>query len=659
MIGLSLLRRRSREPLGTRPFDLLCLTVAIVLGVHAPHMPLWLTAALGATLAACWWQRRRQGGRAPVMLKVPLVALLSGAVIFYYGSLFGREPGAALAVGLLVLKLLEAESPRDARVGAAFSCFALMAALLFDQGMVATLLVALGLLPALATLRALEPAHSATSLPRELLPALALLSVSLPLALVAFLFVPRLSSPLWGTPNSAQARTGLSESMSPGDFTDLLTDDRPAMRVSFDGAPPSPSQRYFRAYVMWNYDGRRWSHLGTPGIPEPIGHEGLKASYTVSLEASGQRVLPALDVPIQAPRMEHVVLSGDREIITDRPTNDPLVYRVESALAYYLQPNLDERDRRRGLRLPAGLNPRTVALAGRWRTQFGNNDAAIVRAALGLFHDGGFSYTLAPAPLGRDAVDDFLFSTHEGFCEHYASAFTVLMRAAGIPARVVTGYQGGYWNDLGNYLLVRQSDAHAWSEVWLPGEGWRRVDPTAAVRPERVSRGAAAAAGAAAEWAPNQWWLSWRNRWDVVNRWWNQGVIGFDTLRQHGLLTPFGLRNTDPGMLGLLLAAGGSLFAALGLAWAMWKRPETDPAKASMRALERRLASMGVVRRRSEGPQHYFNRASRALPTRRAELEHLMKTYLELRYAYDEPPPDLLKNFRQAVRDFRPRRMVK
>ena len=173
------------------------------------------------------------------------------------------------------------------------------------------------------------------------------------------------------------------------------------------------------------------------------------------------------------------------------------------------------------------------------------------------------------------------------------------------------------------------------------------------------SRGAAAAAGSAADWAPNQWWLGWRNRWDVVNRWWNQGVIGFDTLRQHGLLTPFGLRNTDPGMLGLLLAVGGSLFAALGLAWAMWKRPVADPAKASMQLLEKRLASVGVVRRHSEGPQHYFQRASRAIPTRRAELEHLMKCYLELRYAHDEPPPGLLKNFRQAVRDFRPRRMVK
>lgn len=656
MIRFSLFKRKPKEPLGGRAFDLLCLTVAVVLGVHAPHMPVWISAALAVTLILRWWQRRRYGGRAPLTLKLPLVALLSAAVIFHYGSLFGREPGATLAVGLLVLKLLETESPRDARVGAAFACFALMAALLFDQGMVATVLVALGLLPALATLRALEPAHAATSLPRELLPALKLLAVSLPLALLAFVLVPRLSSPLWGAPNAAQSKTGLSDEMSPGDFSELLTDDRPAMRVDFQGTPPPNALRYFRAYVMWDYDGHSWTHTDASGDPA-IAEHGPTISYTVSLEANGQRVLPVLDVPLDAPA--EAQLTRDGEVMALRPVDETRVYAMRSSPGYRLEAQLDGMDRRRGLQLPTGFNPRAIALARHWRAQYGGDDAAIVRAALSLFHDGGFSYTLTPAPLGRDSVDDFLFSTHEGFCEHYSSAFTVLMRAAGIPARVVTGYQGGYWNTMGNYLLVRQSDAHAWSEVWLSGRGWVRTDPTASVRPERVSRGATAAASVTTDWSPDQWWLGWRNRWDIVNHWWNQGVIGFDSLRQHGLLTPFGLQDTDAGMLGLLLAIGGSLFAMLGLAWAVWKRPSTDPARAAMQLLERRLAAAGVARRHSEGPQHYFSRAARALPTQRAELDVLMRTYLELRYAYEEPPAALLKNFRQAARDFRPRRMVK
>jgi protein-glutamine gamma-glutamyltransferase len=658
VIGRALLQRKRKPqpPIGERAFDLLCLTVAVVLAVHAPHVPFWLSGALAAILGLRWWQRRRYGGRAPVYLKLSLVALLAALVIFQYGNLFGREPGAALAVGLLVLKLLETDSARDARVGAAFACFALMAALLFDQGMVATFVVALGLVPALATLRALEPAHTPTRFLRELLPPLRLLAVSLPLALVAFLLVPRLNTPLWGSPNPAQSATGLSDEMAPGQFAELLTDDRAAMRVSFDGEPPPNTQRYFRAYVMWNYDGIRWRHIDLRA-PVPDLLVGRHIGYTISLEPNNQRVLPAMDVPLAAP--DQAQLGPGREVVAARPVTDTRAYTMRSALEYRLQPQMVEAERRLALQLPAGYNPRSRALAEQWRSKYRQDDAAIVNSALQLFHDGGFRYTLAPAPLGRDAMDDFLFNTHEGFCEHYASAFTVLMRAAGIPARVVTGYQGGYWNALGNYLLVRQSDAHAWSEVWLSGRGWVRVDPTAAVRPDRVEQGAAAAAATSSDWSPNRWWLGVRNHWDIVNRWWNQGVIGFDTLRQHGLLAPFGLRNTDAGTLGLLLAIGGSLFAVLGLCWALWKRPPADPARAAMQVLERRLATVGVARRHNEGPQHYFSRAARAFPTHRAELESLMRTYLELRYACEEPPPELLKNFRRAARDFRPRRMVK
>jgi hypothetical protein len=233
------------------------------------------------------------------------------------------------------------------------------------------------------------------------------------------------------------------------------------------------------------------------------------------------------------------------------------------------------------------------------------------------------------------------------------------MRAAGIPARVVTGYQGGYWNALGDYLLVRQSDAHAWSEVWLEGRGWVRVDPTAAVRPERVSLGAAVAAGDQLGWAQSGWLASLRNRWDVVNHWWTQGVIGFDALRQRGLLTPFGIRDTGTAMLGILLAVGSAMFIAIGLGWTLWRRERPEPLRRALRQLETRLARAGITRRRSEGPQHYLRRAARTLPAQRDELERLMDRYLELRYAHDEPMPELLREFQRAVREFRPRRMVK
>lgn len=654
---MSHLAKHAEIPLDARAFGLLCLTVAVVLALHAPHLPWWLSAVLAPVLAWRWWQRHQHPGRVPVWLKLPLLGALALAIIVYYGSLFGRAPGTALAVGLLVLKMLESERQRDARVGVGFACFALMTALLFDQGMVVTAVVVLGLLPALATLRVLEPAQPRSrGLPRELLPGLGLLGVALPLALLAFVFVPRLSSPLWGAPNAHEERTGLSDRMTPAGFTQLLTDDRPAMRVSFDGPPPPPDLRYFRAYVMAYYDGTSWQYHDVANQHPATIEVARSIHYRISLEPSHQRVLPTLDVPVDVPAGAH--MRRDHVVMADKPVNDPLSYSGTSATRYHLEPQLGAHHQR-WLQLPDGFNPRTLALGQAWRQRYGNDDAAIVQAALSLFHDGGFRYTLAPAPLGRNAMDDFLFDTREGFCEHYSSAFTVLMRAAGIPARVVTGYQGGYWSDAGHYLLVRNSDAHAWSEVWLAGRGWVRIDPTAAVRPQRVDLGAAAAAGNQLPWTQTGWLQSLRNHWDIVNHWWNEGVIGFDTLRQRGLLTPFGIRKADPALLGLLLAISCVLSGALGLVWALWRRGEADPARAALRALERKLARCGVVRRHGEGPRHYLSRAARALPARRVELQQLMDCYLELRYAHVEPPPEFLQRFRHAVRNFRVIRVVK
>ncbi|MEO6926630.1 MAG: DUF3488 and transglutaminase-like domain-containing protein [Rhodanobacter sp.] len=655
-MSLAPARRPSVAAVGQRSFDLLSLGMAFVLAVNAAHLPWWLSVALAFALGWRWWQRRQRTGRVPGWIKLPLLVLLTLAVIVQYGNLFGRAPGTALAIGLLILKLLETETIRDVRVGVGFTCFTLMTALLFNQGLVSTVVVAFGLLPALATLRALEPAQATTSMPRSLLSPLALLAAALPLALMAFLLVPRLSTPLWGAPSPDQARSGLSDRMSPGGFTELLTDDRPAMRVTFDGAPPPPDQRYFRAYVMARYDGVSWSYRDATNQPPVTLNVAHAVQYHIRLLPTHQRVLPTLDVPTGAPagasmRRDHVVMA-------DKPVDDALTYTLSSATRYELEPQLGKYYRR-WLQLPAGFNPRTLALGQSWRQRYGNDDAAIVRAALAMFHDGGFSYTLAPAPLGRNAMDDFLFNTKEGFCEHYSSAFTILMRAAGIPSRVVTGYQGGYWNKLADYLLVRNSDAHAWSEVWLAGRGWVRADPTGAVRPERVSLGAAAAAVGQLGWFQSDWLQGFGNRWDVVNRWWDQAVTGFDALRQRSLLTPFGIRDTDTTTLGVLLAIGTTLFIGIGLAWALLRRQSRDPLREALRALERKLARRHIERRVGEGPQHYLNRATRALPAQREELAELTRRYLDLRYAHDEPPPESVHAFRRAVRDFRATNVVK
>jgi transglutaminase-like putative cysteine protease len=640
-----------------RVFGLLSISIALVLAVHADHLPWWLTGCSAALLAWRWWRRRRRPGRVPRWIKLPLLGLLTLAVIGSYGSIFGREPGAALAIGLLVLKAMECESTRDVRVAVSFACFALVSALLFRQDLVNTMVVALAVLPALATMRAMEPAQRLASLSRTLLPGLALLGATLPLALLAFALVPRLSSPLWGAPTPDEARTGLSDTMSPGNLTSLLIDDSPALRVSFDGTVPTRDLRYFRAYVMWDFDGRSWSR--GRGSPEPAAP--LEATQTIAYQVtmvapSRRRILPALDVAVEAPA--NARLLADHEVLANEPVTHSFSYELRSALHYKLQPALDAQRRRRGLELPGGFNPRTHALAESWRTRYGNDDAAIVTAGLALLRTGHFRYSLTPPPLGRDSVDDFLFNTREGFCEHYASAFTVLMRSAGIPARVVTGYQGGYWSELGNYLLLRYSDAHAWSEVWLRGRGWVRVDPTAAARPERVTQGATAALGAGRDWYDSPWLEGLRNRWDIVNRWWDQGVVGFDALRQRGMLTQFGIRDTSTRTMALLIALTCVLFMALGLTWSLWQGRRRDSLREAFGVLERKLAQRGVVRRRGEGPRDYLARAARALPAQRGALAQLSTDYLQLRYGANEASPEPLRAFRRAVREFHAARVV-
>lgn len=660
---LSLGRTPVDEPvLARRPFDLLCLTMACVLGTHALHLPWWLTLTLALVLAARWRQRRTGGRNAPIWIKLPLIVLLLAVVIAYYGTLFGREPGSAFAVGLLVLKMLESEHRRDARVAIAFACFGLMSALLFDQSLIATVVVALGLVPAVATLRSLEavdPQH--LSLRRELLPVLVTLLAAVPLAAFAFVFVPRLSSPLWGAPTADKSVTGLSDRMAPGEMAEVLTDDSPAMRVTFDGTPPINESRYFRAYTMTHFDGQSWSpdYDTDPRTPGTL--EGTpRFTYEVALEPTRQRVLPVMDMPAAAP--EEARLRADRTALADQRVNEVYRYRASAITDYRLEANIDARQRRLALQLPDGVGPQARELASGWASQFGNDHLAIARAALAMFHDGGFRYTLAPAPLGRDRIDDFLFQTREGFCEHFSSTFTFLMRAAGVPARVVTGYQGGYWNKLGSYLLVRHADAHAWSEVWLEGRGWVRFDPTGAVRPERVSLGAAAAAAGTS--SDNSlfdmaWLRNARDRWDVVNQWWNQAVNGFDALRQQGLLEPFGIRRTEVGDLAVILAIGCALLVAGALGWAMFQRREGDALDMWMRRLERKLARAGVARRTGEGPRHFFARAARSLPGERNALERLSQLYLRSRYAFDEPPPESVSEFGRQVKELKARRVVK
>lgn len=649
--------------LDDRQFNLLAASALIAVAPHLPRLPLWLSLAL--VVIAPWriWSRKRTSKPISAWLRVPLVIALVSAIIVFYGNIFGREPGSALACGLLMLKVLESETIRDARAALGFAAFVMMSALLFTQTMGFTLLVCLSLILLLATLNALQPAplELRHRLAGELRTGAILLGLGLPLAIAAFLFVPRLSSPLWGTPDAFEdARTGLSDRMSPGSMTDLLIDDSPALRVRFDGEVPPNKARYFRALVLWDFDGRTWTREDSPAqrTMETIEAASAETRYEITLEPTNRPWLVALDVPLEAP--EHSRMTHDRTLYARNPVDQLRQYRMRSVVGYRLAASIDPRDHERALRLPEGFNPKTLALAQQWRSE-GRDDSAVAKAALDLFN-ASFTYTLSPPLLGRNSVDDFLFDTRAGYCEHYSSAFVVLMRSAGIPARVVIGYQGGWRNALGNYLLVRQSDAHAWSEVWLEGRGWVRVDPTAAVAPARIEMGAAASSGEQ-NWYSGSWLLEIRNRLDVINNLWTQTIVQFNALRQKSLLQPFGIGNAEQRDLLLVLSILVAAILIAATIWVMRSGPiqSGDSLDAAWRRLRRRLAGRGLSERPDEGPLDYLKRIKSnwigdpGLPV----LEELVRRYVELRYSRGSDDDADIQAFARRITEFKPPRAVK
>ncbi|MBN8884858.1 MAG: DUF3488 domain-containing transglutaminase family protein [Rudaea sp.] len=652
---------KTRAPtLTIRQFSFVGAAVLAATLAHAPHLPLAISAFILAMVAISWARYRRTDAALPGWVKLALIAAFLLILTAEYGNVIGREPGSALACAMLALKLLETRIRRDAFAAICFASFTLMSALLFDTSLGFALATFAGLALLLAALRELEPRPAASAIVpnlRSYWPPLragfAALGLAVPLALCGFLFVPRLDSPLWRTPGDAGGRTGISDTMSPGSVQSLLLDDSAAFRVGFDGPPPARAQLYWRGPVLTNYDGETWTRRES-GFAEPdaraVNANGPSIGYEVTLEPTDKTWLFALDLPVDIPL--EMQRGNDMSVIRRRPVTELFRYRVKSALSYRFDSVLPSDLRRAALALPDDFNPRSVAQGKTWRSEL-HDDQAIIDAALALFH-ASFFYTLSPPPLGRDSVDDFLFDTKRGFCEHYAGAFVVLMRAAGIPARVVTGYQGGYFHRAGNYLLVRQSDAHAWAEVWLTGRGWVRVDPTAAVSPQRIELGAQAVAFGERAWYQSDWLLTLRNQIDLVNRGWNNLIVQFNGRRQQNLLNPFGIDRIDPTTLVWLLIGTSSLLLAAATLWAMrTTRRRAAPLDAAYDALCRKLSRIVGPRGAGEGPRDYAARlrTAQTLSDRCAgEVQRLFGDYVGLRYARAFSTAQDIAEFARSVR---------
>ncbi len=552
----------------------------------------------------------------PVLLRLAVTVITLVVLVSTYGNLLGRRAAVGLLCVMLALKLLETFKARDARIVASLALFLCATQFLFSQGMSMVVYGALVMVGSLVSLALIErreaflPKGAAPALDRGLLGEVGfgsrLLLIAVPIGVALFLFFPRWGSPLWGVPErSLDSRTGLSDSMTPGSIQALFMDDSPAFRATFEGDPPPQSALYWRGPVLWNFDGRTWdmsrwsTSIEADSMPDA---DTAPYRYQVQLEPNERHWLFALDYPALKPEAARR-MTFDYQLLTRRAITQLTAYEVASDPDFIDSPELKSTFRNMALALPDGFNPRTRAMMNEWRAE-ADTDAALVRRALAHFNQEEFRYTLNPPLLSGDSVDEFLFDTRSGFCEHYASAFTVMMRMAGIPARVVTGYQGGWFNELGNYLLVRQSDAHAWAEVWLPGTGWTRIDPTAAVAPSRVEQGSLDALGGRRHLLDYEWYRGLRNGLDWVNRSWNDWIIAFDAQRQSGLLDFMGIEQLSArGLVGLLAL---SLLLA-GLLMTPWllrlsRGREQDPALRAWRQFIARLHKAGLPASPSMGP---------------------------------------------------------
>jgi transglutaminase-like putative cysteine protease len=643
---------RSSVPLSRDKQDTLLLLASTVLVLlpHTAHLPLWVTLVCAATLV---WRAALTllGRRMPAnLVLVPLAVAAMAGVLQSYQTLLGRDVGVAMLVLLVAFKMLEMHARRDLFVVVFLCFFLVLTNFFYSQSIATAALMLVSIVALLTTQLSFQLTGAVPPLRTRLLMGAKILALAAPLAALGFVLFPRVDGPLWGQPDQERgASTGISDSMAPGQFSRLAQSDEPAFRVKFDGAPPEQTDLYWRGPVLGAYDGRTWTRVTPRHFPGrkqqqvSVSVRGAPLHYEVTMEPSDGRWLFALEMPQALPQLLEgtASASSEFEMLASSPVRERIRYDLASYVRFRLQPGDTLDNAYQWLLLPYGRNPKALAAGQRLRHDY-PDPMQLVRAVLGQFSTGGYAYTLEPPLLGEDAVDEFLYGTRAGFCEHYAGAFVFLMRAAGIPARVVTGYQGGELNPIDGYLTVRQSDAHAWSEVWLPKLGWVRIDPTAAVSPDRVRHSLAQALPAPAPFgfeglgrlmqaSPDSLLAKARYALAAANNGWNQWVLNYSPQRQHALL-----ESLQDNLFSWRSAALFALACAvLLIAGKFWRRRRDDPVDRLYLALCHRLAQLGLPRAPDEGPTAYAARIAAAglAPEPKAAAAEFLSRYSAWRYS--------------------------
>ncbi len=602
----------------------------------------------------------------PALVRHGATVLALLVLYFSHGSIAGRRAAISLLTVMLALKLIETYRIRDARLILSFSLFLCTTQFMFNQGILMPLYGVLTTIMVLVTLIQLhrneaffdfdETPPVGVSLFSELGFSFRLLMLAIPVGLAFFLFFPRWVTPMWGIPEATlDSKSGLSNSMAPGSIQQLFLDDSPAFRIQFDGRMPRSSELYWRGPVFWNFDGRTWRggmfgrYLGVESQPD---ESSAQWKYTIQLEPNERHWLFSLDYPATKPRDSRITI--DFQIFRRLPVTQLLQYSIVSDPTFVDSPELARTLKNSALFLPDSSNPRTRNLIEGWKLE-GLDSQAIVRRVLTHFNTEEFHYSLDSPPLGRHSVDEFLFDTRIGYCEHYASAFTVMMRMAGIPSRIVTGYQGGWYNEIGEYLLVRQSDAHAWSEVWFPDRGWIRVDPTSAVSPARITSGSLSAIPTPRHFLDFTWLRRSRNSVDIVQQRWNDWVIKYTANSQARMFSSFGLERLTPSMLVATLFVVIGLFSFILLPFILRvKGPDKkDPLRAVWLKFLKRLKTAGFETLPSSGPIELAHSAAIQLPGDSRSIHHIANLYSRSRYSGTPPP---LRKLKDAIKGFHPKK---
>lgn len=634
----------------------------------AVELPVWVTLVFALSVVWRYLIERFGVYRPGRWTRYALVVLVVFGIYQEFGSVLGRDPGLGLLVALLGLKLLELRSLRDAMFTLLLFYVVLVGGFLFGQ----TLLIALWAMAcsvvsvaALARLQQTLPARAALRMAGELV------LKAVPLLIVMYVLFPRVGGTMWGiSTGSIKGQSGIPSEIRPGTINELSTSSEVALRADFiNGTPPAARDLYWRALVLWESDGKSWKR-GTAAasvVGAPLRALGPAIQYRVTLEPSNQRWLFALDLPVTKPN--DASARPDFTFSRRDPIRERFSYDLISH-SRYTTAQLTPSERALALALPP-QSARVQAFADDLRKRYADA-AERAQAVLAYIRRENFVYTLTPPLLGDDPVDQFLFETRRGFCEHYASAFVTLMRAAGVPARVVVGYQGGELNPTGNYLIVRQADAHAWAEIALPERGWVRIDPVAAIAPERIELGIeairrleaqglvpGAVSGDALARVLNLPWFEQVARqarlyWDYTNLAWYRLVVDYRKENQESLLHALGFDTIEWSRILMLLGGSCALVLICYVAWSR-RMPRRDPAQRWYARFCRKLARDGIVRAPHEGPLDFCERASVARRDLAPSINAITTYYLNTRYGRDASNDDLYALAR-AVRALRVRR---